>query len=158
MTGQKARSGLVHTVVMPIPGSHGTLAELLPAEFVGVPFVAEHYPGAPGITSIEGGANCQLYAYAVLRHFGLDVPSLRASALWSDPRLTTVTDDEQPLDLVLYNASWDSYGAHVAVLVGDDALLHLSDEVGHPVVWTEHDFAQRDRYQIRLGARRVKNS
>jgi hypothetical protein len=105
--------------------------------------------------SIEGGANCQLYAYAVLAHFEVHVPPLRSSALWSDPRLVMSGDHEQPLDLVFYNATWDSYGAHIAVLVGKDALLHLCEEIGHPAVWTEADFAARDRYRVRLGARRA---
>jgi hypothetical protein len=140
---------------MAIPGAQGSLAELLPPSFAGVPYVAGRCPGAPNVTSIEGGANCQLYSYAVLAHFDVDVPPLRSSALWSDPRLVMSGDREQPLDLVFYNATWDSFGAHIAVLVGEDALLHLCKEVGHPVVWTEADFAARDRYRVRLGARRA---
>jgi hypothetical protein len=122
---------------------------------VGVPYVAERYPGAPNVASIEGGANCQLYAYAVLAHFDVHVPPLRSSELWSDPRLVTAVDHEEPLDLVFFNATLDSYGAHIAVLVGDNALLHLCNEVGHAVVWTGADFAARDRYRVRLGARRA---
>jgi hypothetical protein len=113
------RGALVHTVAMPIPGANGTLAELLPVEFV-----------LQASQAIEARANWQLYPYAVLRHFGFEVPPLRSRALWSDARLPTVTEVEQPLHLVLNNATWDSYGAHVAVMVA--TLLHLCREIGRP--------------------------
>jgi cell wall-associated NlpC family hydrolase len=100
-------------------------------------------------------ANCQQYAYTVLAHFGLQVPPLRAAELWTDSRLHTVTGDEQPLDLVLYAPTKDPYAAHVGVIVGDDAILHLCAELNHPAVWNERGFAQRERYSCRIGARRV---
>ena len=65
------------------------------------------------------------------------------------------TGPEIPLDLIFYNYSWDCYGAHIGVLVGDDSVLHLCAEVGYPIVWSEAEFGTRERYQIRLGARRI---
>jgi hypothetical protein len=138
-----------------ICGAAGTLAERLPAEFAQVAYVYERCPGAPGIAGIREGANCQLYAYAVLAHFGLHVAPLRSSDLWDDARLHTVADGERPLDIVFYNRSRDAFGAHIGVVVGADAVLHLCAEIGHPVVWPQQAFAQRPAYAVRLGARRV---
>jgi len=44
---------------------------------------------------------------------------------------------------------------HTSVVVGDDAILHLCAELNHPAVWTERDFAQREYYRCRIGARRL---
>jgi hypothetical protein len=139
---------------MKIPGSERTLAAHLPAEFLTVPYRSERFPGAPGVTGVADGANCQLYAYAVLAHFGRYVPPLRSSELWTDERLQTVAGDARELDLILYSERPDPYGAHVGVIVGDDAVLHLCAEIGRPVVWTERQFAERDRYRVRIGIRR----
>lgn len=129
--------------VMHIPGAEGTPAAELPPEFAGVPWVGDRYPGAPGVAGIAEGANCQLYAYTVLAHFGLHVPSVRSSERWTDHRLATVGGDEQPLELVLYGPSADPYGAHVGVVVGENAVLHLCAELNHPAVWTEQDWRPR---------------
>lgn len=143
---------------MVIPNAVGTLAETLPAEFVAVPYVYERYPGAPGVVGVREGANCQLYAYAVLEHFGLSVPLLRSSELWSDDRLHTVTDGEEPLDIVFYNRTREAFGAHLGIVVGENAVLHLCAEIGHPIVWSRDAFAQRPRYKVRVGARRLATS
>ena len=138
-----------------IVGGAGTLAERLPAEFGEVTYVYQRYPGAPGVAGIGEGANCQLYAYAVLAHFGLHVAPLRSSDLWDDARLRTVTDGEQPLDIVFYNRTREAFGAHIGVVVGADAVLHLCAEIGRPVVWPQRAFAQRPLHAVRLGARRL---
>ena len=106
------------------------------------------------------GANCQLYAYSVLRLTGRQVPPHRSSELWADtalehPRL----GDVEPWDLVLFNRHCEhgaaAYGAHVAVYLGGDRLLHLCAELGRPAVWTWSDFAARERYETVVGAVRV---
>ncbi|WP_406061063.1 hydrolase [Streptomyces sp. NBC_01077] len=130
----------------------------LPAEFWTVPYDGSRFPGAAAVTAQSGlaaGANCQLFAYEVLRHFGLTPPELRSSELWSDTEATVHVPVPQPLDLVLFNSTARAYGAHVGVHVGDDAILHLCAEVGHPTVWAGADFAARERYAVRLGAKRV---
>jgi hypothetical protein len=101
------------------------------------------------------GANCQLFAYEVLKQFGLFVPPLRSSELWADQDVTVTVASPEPLDLLLFNCTGDSYGAHVGVWVGDDAVLHLCREVGRPAVWSMADFAGRQRYQFVVGIKRV---
>lgn len=128
---------------------------------------ARHGPaGAAGppvpdtFADLAGGANCQRYAYAVLRHFGLLVPPLRSAELWADDRATRRAGRPRPLDLVLFDGGPATgrppgYGAHVGVHLGPDQVLHLCREAGRPVVWRYADFAARPRYRRFLGAKRV---
>jgi hypothetical protein len=125
----------------------------LPEAFQTVRYDPKRFPGAA--TDIRDGANCQLYAYAVLEHFGLTVPPHRSSELWTDTAVTVRVDRPEPLDLVLFNNTTDPYGAHVGVYVGDDQVLHLCAELGRPAVWPMAEFATRDRYRVLVGFKRV---
>ncbi|WP_078894427.1 cell wall hydrolase [Streptomyces sp. CT34] len=154
-----------------VPAVHGPVAfDALPGALRNVAYSAARHPGAappecpsyavdgdPGLTA---GANCQCYAYAVLRHFGLLVPPLRSAELWADRRATRPADPPRPLDLVLFDAGPvpdrpPGYGAHVGVHLGPGQVLHLCREVGRPAVWCYADFAARPRYARFLGAKRV---
>ncbi|WP_089314881.1 hydrolase [Actinomadura mexicana] len=135
----------------------GLLARLPPGFWV-VRYVGARYPGSQAVVEHPGiadGANCQLFAYEVLRYFGLEVPELRSSELWADTAATTSVSDARPLDLVLFNATRDPWGAHVGVWTDDDQVLHLCSEVGRPVVWRMDEFAARDRYRTVIGIKRV---
>ncbi|MET7360068.1 hydrolase [Streptomyces sp. NPDC005562] len=134
------------------------LLDRLPADFWTVPYAGARHPGAAAVTARPGlaaGANCQLFAYGVLGHFGLVPPPLRSSELWDDTEATVRVPVPEPLDLLLFNGSADAYGAHVGVWAGDDAVLHLCAEVGRPAVWSLADFAGRTRYRVLLGAKRA---
>nr|WP_246102556.1 cell wall hydrolase [Streptomyces piniterrae] len=135
----------------------------LPEALRNVPYSGARYPGAetPDCAhGLAGGANCQRYAYAVLRHFGLLIPPLRSAELWADTGATCKADPPQPLDLVLFDGGRAEgrpagYGAHVGVHLGPDRVLHLCREIGRPAVWTYADFAARPRYARFLGAKRA---
>lgn len=134
------------------------LLSQIPTAFWTVQHIGSRFPGSAAVTNrpgLEAGANCQLFAYEVLRHFGLAVPALRSSDLWHDTTATAHVPTAQPLDLLLFNATEDPYGAHVGVSVGPDAVLHLSAEVGRPAVWSPADFATRPRYRVFIGAKRA---
>ncbi|WP_308416873.1 hydrolase [Streptomyces sp. AJS327] len=136
----------------------GSVVGQLPGGFWDVPYVGSRYPGASEVAAspgLERGANCQSFAYAVLRYFGLAPPELRSSELWADTRFTTRVPVAQPLDLVLVNAVDDAYGAHVGVWVGEERVLHLCAEVGRPAVWEMAEFAKRPRYRVLVGVKRV---
>lgn len=107
------------------------------------------------LPNLEEGANCQLFAYEVLRHFGLAAPALRSSELWADTQTTARVLVAQPLDLVLFNATEDAYGAHVGVWVNEGRVLHLCAEIGRPAVWETTEFAARERYRVLIGNKRV---
>jgi hypothetical protein len=132
--------------------------ERLPASFLDVAYVDAKYPGAHGADGIEGGANCQLFAFEVLRYFGLEVPPLRSSELWEDSASTAVVEQPAPLDLLLFNRTHDAWGAHVGVFVGDERVLHLAKSVGRPAVWNLSDFVTHPEYRVLVGIKRVRSS
>jgi cell wall-associated NlpC family hydrolase len=128
----------------------------IPSRFWNVPYDGGRYPGAAGVTTLNGGANCQLFAYELLRAFGREVPPLRSSDLWADREFTTEVEGPfEPLDLLLFNRNSDSYGAHIAVALGDDRAIHLSQRVGKAVVWPLARFHDEADYAILIGAKRV---
>lgn len=85
----------------------------IPAEFRDVRYDGSRFPGAPGVVGVAGGANCQHYAYALLRHHGFDLPDFRSSELWADRQHTAIVDRMAAFDLVLLHDVADSWGAHV---------------------------------------------
>jgi hypothetical protein len=130
----------------------------LPDEFRSAPYVGARFPGSAAVRDRPGlalGANCQLFAYAVLRHFGLGPPELRSSELWADTTSTVVVATAERLDLLLFNASADPFGAHIGVFSGADRIVHLGAEVGRPAVWSWRDFRARPRYRTLVGIKRV---
>jgi len=109
------------------------------------------HPQAREASTPDAGANCQLYAYAVIALFDRHVPPHRSSELWEEPGLEHVSvNDMANLDLVLFNGTMNPWGAHVAVVIGD-RLLHLSQEIGSPAIWEWKDFAERERYREIVG-------
>ncbi|WP_329549552.1 hydrolase [Streptomyces sp. NBC_01356] len=138
--------------------SEDELLARLPEWVWGTPYVGRRFPGSRAVAEkpdLAEGANCQLFAYEVLRHWAIDVPAWRSSDLWDDTELTERVAHARPLDLVLFNATDDAWGAHVGVVVGEGRVLHLSAEAGRPVVWGMADFATRDRYRTLIGFKRV---
>ena len=130
----------------------------LPDAYWDVRYVGARYPGASAVRDRPGltdGANCQLFAYEVLCHFGLIPPDLRSSELWSDTAVTQRVTVPRPLDLVLVNTTPDPWGAHVGVWAGDDQVLHLCAEVGKPALWNLAMFAARPSYRVLVGFKRV---
>jgi hypothetical protein len=130
----------------------------LPDSFWEVRYVGARYPGSPAVLARPGladGANCQLFAYEVLRHFGYDPPDLRSSELWDDTVSTQRVAVPRPLDFVLVNSSKDAWGAHVGVWADDDRVLHLCAETGRPALWGLAQFAARPSYRELVGYKRV---
>ncbi|MEU9116746.1 cell wall hydrolase, partial [Streptomyces sp. NPDC048483] len=94
---------------IPLPCGPHVLARL-PEAFRNVSYSGARHPGAgapecplptgDAADGLAGGANCQRYAYAVLRHFGLRVPPLRSAELWADASATVRVGRPRPLDLV----------------------------------------------------------
>jgi hypothetical protein len=130
----------------------------LPDTFWEVRYVGARYPGSTAVRKRPGlteGANCQLFAYEVLRYCGLTPPELRSSELWTDTSTTQRVTVPRPLDLVLLNTTRDAWGAHVGVWAGEDKVLHLCAEVGHPALWNLAMFAARPSYRELVGFKRV---
>ncbi len=127
----------------------------IPRKFLRVQYNGACYPGAPNLRGLAQGANCQHFAYELLRHFGRAVPDLRSSDLWNDTHYTRRVVRLRPLDLLLFNRTRRAWGAHVAVYLGRGRAIHLSKQVGTPIVWTLEEFAEHERYQVYLGTKRL---
>ncbi|QHO75471.1 cell wall hydrolase [Bradyrhizobium sp. CCBAU 051011] len=121
----------------------------IPDRFWKIPYDIAHYRDSATLVGIETGANCQNFAYELLRHFGRQVPYFRSSNLWDDTEHTITVDQYQPLDLLLFSPTHNAWGAHVAVHVGNDRAIHLSRRVGLAAVWP---LAQ---YRVLLGGKRA---
>lgn len=127
----------------------------VPERFLGVPYKGAHYPGSPKTDGLVGGANCQTFAYELLKHFGLNPPQYRSSEFWADEEFTERVEELQPLDLLLWNKTLDAWGAHVGVYLGERQAIHLSKEVGESVIWSMETFLEQPLYRVFIGAKRV---
>lgn len=134
----------------------------VPEPFMEVRYNGARYPGAHYSRSVSGadtdlcaGANCQLFAYALLRHFGLVVPPLRSSELWADTNHTEHVRDLEALDLLFWNRTRKAWGAHIGVYLGAGQAVHLDRDVGVPVVWPLSEFGRHPKYRVSLSAKRV---
>jgi murein DD-endopeptidase / murein LD-carboxypeptidase len=128
----------------------------VPKRFLAISYNGDHYPGAPGVNGLIEGANCQLYAYEILRHFGLQIPDFRSSNLWEDTQYTDIVSDLGPLDIVLFNRTKKVWGAHVGLCISSDEIIHLSKQVGRPAIWGMAEFQMRPEYQTFIGAKRIR--
>lgn len=128
----------------------------IPASFLSIPYDGSRYPGAKGATDLRDGANCQRFAFELLRHFGRVVPNFRSSELWEDTAHTTIAKRLRPLDLVLFSRDGRAWGAHVGVYLGRGQVIHLAKKVGRPAIWTMADFAADSDYRVLVGAKRVR--
>ena len=142
---------------MKTAGVRATLIRI-PKSFLNVRYNGAKFPGAAGDPGLGEGANCQRFAYALLRHFGREVPNLRSSELWEDTKSTTLAKRLRPLDLMLFSADGKSWGAHVGVYLGAGRVIHLAKKIGKPAIWTTTQFAADPAYKKLVGAKRVNAS
>jgi cell wall-associated NlpC family hydrolase len=133
-----------------------SVLKLLPGKFHKIPYDGTQYPGSPRLKEFTTGANCQRFAYELLRHFGYEIADFRSSDLWADGCYTVKARRFRPLDLLLFNKDADAHGAHVAVWMGEGKLIHLSKRIGLPEIVTLRQMEERSGYQVLLGAKRVK--
>lgn len=128
----------------------------IPERFWTVEYNAGRVPSDNAPLDLRQGANCQLFAYALLNHFGKAHLSFRSSELWNDTTCTEVVGPRfEALDLLLFNTTPDAWGAHVAVSLGEDRAIHLSKRVGRPAVWSLDHFRKQAEYRTLVGAKRV---
>jgi hypothetical protein len=125
----------------------------VPAYFYDVHYDGSRYPGTPG--SLKEGANCQKFAYELVRHYGRFVPDFRSSELWDDTKFTSFSYISEPLDLVLFNKNSKPWGAHVGVYLGANLVIHLAKEICVPAIWKLDEFAKRPQYACYIGVKRA---
>ena len=126
----------------------------VPERFLAIRYDPSCYPGSPETRA--GFANCQSFAYALLRHFGRSIPDFRSSDLWGDTEHTFAVERFAPLDLILFNHIKAGFGAHVGVFVGRMSVLHLARRVGVPAVWNLRAFVETPAYCVVVGAKRTR--
>jgi cell wall-associated NlpC family hydrolase len=129
---------------------------VIPEGFFEVEYQSSRIPGVAEQSDLSLGANCQLFAYALLRANGLSVPNFRSSELWCDDRYSERVTQFEPLDLMLYSDAGEAWGAHVGVYLGDGKIIHLSLENGRPQVIAHAAMLQIPRYAKFVGAKRIK--
>jgi len=132
------------------------IAVRIPRRFFRVRYDGRRGPGSAGVRCLGAGANCQRFAYEMLRHYGREIRDFRSSELWADTRITRRVTRLRPLDLLLFNRTRRAWGAHVAVYLGSGMAIHLCKAVGRPAVWSLDEFAACARYRVFLGAKRAR--
>ena len=130
---------------------------VIPEHFMNVPYSGECYPGAESLSKLEKGANCQLFAYEIIRYFGGVIPDFRSSELWEDSDYTELVNTYETFDLLLFNDVSDSWGSHVGLYIGENKIIHLSKEEGFAKVWDIEKYLNCDKYKILIGAKRLKS-
>ena len=128
----------------------------IPIEFFDSKYDGSRYPGSGNCTGLKDVANCQYFAYELLKHFDHKLPDFRSSDLWEDVIYTKQVEELLPLDIVFFNNNADSYGSHLGIYIGANKVIHLSKEVGYPTVWDLEEFKKRTEYKTFVGAKRVK--
>lgn len=127
----------------------------IPTAFWEVEYNAAHFPGAPDTNGLEGGANCQQFAYELLRANGYVIGDMRSSELWADKTDTMRARGRlEGGDLLLFHFKADAWGAHVAVYVGEDRAIHLAQRIGKPAIWAMSEFLDDPLYRHFIGAKR----
>ena len=126
----------------------------IPITFFNAKYDASKYPGSGNCNGLENGANCQYFAYELLKYFGHTLPDLRSSDLWKDTIYTKQVQTFEPLDIIFFNKDNNSYGAHLGIYIGANKVIHLSKEVGYPTVWNFDEFKKRENYKYLLGCKR----
>lgn len=124
----------------------------LPLSFFDVAYNSQMYPGVA--KGLGEGANCQQFAYEVLRYNGFMIGDFRSDELMQDVEFTELVHIPRPMDLGLFNSSHEAYGAHVGVFVSHDKVLHLSKQVSYPTVWSLEDIQGDEKYRICVGIKR----
>jgi hypothetical protein len=129
----------------------------IPEKFYSVKYNYDRYPGVEDQANFSQGANCQVFSYELLAINGVRAPNLRSSNLWEDSEYTIkVEGDIKPLDLLLFNRISDPYGAHMAVSLGGEDLIHLAMHNEVAEISTINELCKLDKYKVFLGAIRVK--
>lgn len=127
----------------------------IPHSFFSVKYDGSKYPGK--FENLKDGANCQSFAYEILRYFRYSIGNLRSSDLWDDKTYTRKVKKLIPLDIALFGKEMNAYGAHVGVCLGNNKIIHLSKEIGQPIIWDINEFKKYPKYKIFIGGKRIKN-
>jgi len=130
----------------------------IPQRFYDVSYNSSRIPGVKYQSNLSLGANCQVFAYELLKHFGKVIPPFRSSELWDDQIHTKKVERYEPLDIMLYHNEPKAFGAHVGIYIGEGKVFHLSSKVGTPEITTHDKLLLQECYSYFIGAKRIYES
>ncbi len=126
----------------------------VPRKFLGVSYNGARHPLARPRSIFREGANCQLFVFELLRNFGYQVGPMRSSELAADRRFTRSVRRVRALDILMFNRDSRSWGAHLALYLGNRRAIHLGQEIGRPAIWSLEEFLERERYRSLIAIKR----
>lgn len=130
----------------------------IPIDFFHIKYNESNSPLHQKGNIFRTGANCQLFVYTFLHHFGSPFLTFRSSDLWHDRVYTRKVKKMKMFDLILFNKTNDPYGAHVGVCIGENKIFHLLKQVSYPTVWEISEFKKYDKYKIVIGIKRLRKT
>lgn len=108
---------------------------------------------------INTGANCQVYAYELLRFNNKNIPDYRSRELWEDTIYSNIVSWEyQPLDILFFNKELNPYGAHLGIYIWDNKVLHNSKDIWKSSIFELNNFKEIGKYKICIWAKRFKDN
>ncbi len=128
----------------------------VPKKFLQITYNPAAKPQSNYSKDLIDGANCQIFVYSILRFYKHEIPDLRSSQLWDDELFTHKVNEYQDFDILLYNDKDNAWGAHLALFIGNNKVIHLSKAVGKPEIIDYEKLRERKTYQYLLGAKRLK--
>ena len=126
----------------------------VPSWYMDIRYNGKVIPNGQKHNMLENGANCQVFAYALLRLNDKVVPDLRSKELWEDQGLSETVKTFEPLDILFFKKDDNPWGAHVGVYIGNDQVIHLAKKQEYPVIWDLDKFQEFDEYKVLIGGKR----
>lgn len=130
---------------------------IIPEWLMEINYNGKIIPNGKTYDLLKTGANCQVFAYYILRLNDKFVPEYRSSELWADTEFSEfIKKDFQVLDILFFHKNDKAYGAHVAVYLGNNKAIHISKKNKIPVIWELETFLKQPEYQFFLGGKRFR--
>lgn len=128
----------------------------IPERFLQINYNPEVKPQSNYSKDLIDGANCQIFVYSILRFYKHEIPEFRSSELWDDELFTCKVNEYQDFDILLYNNKDTAWGAHLALFIGNNKIIHLSKAIGKPEIIDCQKLQEREKYRYFIGVKRLK--
>ncbi len=129
---------------------------IIPKRFENVEYNGTRIPGVKEQENLRLGANCQLFAYELLKEMKKELPNFRSSDLWEDNIYTIkIENNFIQFDIILYHYKPEAYGAHIALYLEAGKVLHLSKENKIPMIEAHNSMLNQEKYRYCIGVKRV---
>ena len=127
----------------------------IPPYYFKIPYKDACYPGSEALGDFKDGANCQVFVYELLVHFGYpNMPDFRSSELWEDEIHSQKVNHVEAYDILFWNKTATAWGAHVGLALDASHIIHLSHENGFAEIWPIEKFETKPNYAHFIGSKR----